>query len=84
MWRFYSLLAEFWTFFEDFIILTGKQRMKPKNLTSWKNFASFDALIVTESAKVVEIHSAFSSFTKDSERSGGIKVLWLQRRFFIE
>ena len=26
-----------------------------KNLTSWKNFASFDTLIVIESAKVVEI-----------------------------
>ena len=29
--------------------------MKPKNLTSWKNFASFDTMIVIESTKVVEI-----------------------------
>ena len=41
--------------FKDFSILTEKQRMKPKNLNSWKNFASFDTLIVIESAKVVEI-----------------------------
>ena len=41
--------------FEDFSILTEKQRMKPKNLTSWKNFASFDTMIVIESTKVVEI-----------------------------
>ena len=41
--------------FEDFSILTEKQRMKSKNLTSWKNFSSFDTLFVTESAKVAEI-----------------------------
>ena len=48
-------MCEKYQIFKDFLILTEKQRMKPKNLTSWKNFASFDTLIVTESAKVVEI-----------------------------
>ena len=41
--------------FENFFILTEKQRTKPKNSIFLKNFASFDTLIVTESAKVVEI-----------------------------
>ena len=41
--------------FEDFSILTENERMKPKNSTSWKNFASFDTLIVIGSTKVVEI-----------------------------
>ena len=55
MWYFLHVLGWILDIFEDFSILTEKQRMKPKNLTSWKNFASFDTLIVTESAKVVEI-----------------------------
>ena len=65
MWYFLHVLGWILDIFEDFSILTEKQRMKPKNLTSWKNFASFDTLIVTESAKVVEIKiiSKIVSFT---------------------
>ena len=37
--------------FEDFLILTEKQSTKPKNLISWKDFASFDTLLVPWSAK---------------------------------
>ena len=41
--------------FEGLTFLTEKQCMKPYNLTYWKNFASFDTLLVTGSTKVVEI-----------------------------
>ena len=48
-------MCEKYQIFKDFLILSEKQRMKPKYLASWKNFASFDTLIATERAKVVEI-----------------------------
>ena len=38
--------------FKDFSILTEKQHMKPQNLTSHENLASFDALVDPEAAKV--------------------------------
>ena len=38
--------------FEDFLIMTEKQRMKPQNLTSHKNLASFDTLVDPKAAKV--------------------------------
>ena len=50
--------------FEDFLILTEKQRMKLWNLIFQNNFASFDTLFVPGSAKVVmiEIISKIVSF----------------------
>ena len=38
--------------FEDFSILTEKQRMKPQNLISHKNLASFDTLVDPKATKV--------------------------------
>ena len=38
--------------FEDFSILTEKQRMKPENLTFHENLTSFDTLVNPEAAKV--------------------------------
>ena len=42
-------------FFEVYSIMTEKQRLKPKNSSSLKFFASFDTLLDPRSAKVVEI-----------------------------
>ena len=42
-------------FFEVCSILAEKQRPKPKNLSSLKNFASFDTLLDSRGAKVKQI-----------------------------
>ena len=42
-------------FFEVYSIMTEKQRLKPKNSSSLKYFASFDTLLDPRGGKVVEI-----------------------------
>ena len=41
-------------FFEVYSIMTEKQRLKPKNSSSLKFFPSFDILLDSRGAKVVE------------------------------
>ena len=55
MWHFLHIFGCILDIFEDFSIRTEKQRIKPQNLNSWKNLASFDTMLVPGTAKVVEI-----------------------------
>ena len=55
MQRFLHIFGCILDIFEGFSILTEEQRMKPENLTSWKNLASFDTLLVPGIVEVMEI-----------------------------
>ena len=53
-WLFFNVFGQFWVFFEVYSILTEKQRTKPKQLTSLKNFASFGTHIAPKLSIIVE------------------------------
>ena len=54
-WRFFHLFGSILDVFEDFSVLTEKQRTKPKNLSSLKFSASFDTQFAPKGARLVEI-----------------------------